>query len=128
MNIEEEAGRTENSVTRKQYSKITIQEVVDSIEMGMSRWFVWQNTPCLLRLQVAARRGFLQGRSCPGPSGKDPGALTRVGTRKLPVLLEPELAAHELKVGRDYLFDLLEVHKLLIRSRRRRAHTTDSRH
>lgn len=54
--------------------------------------------------------------------------LPRLGTRKLLELLEPELASHQIKVGRDYLFDLLAEHKLLIRRRKRRVITTDSRH
>ena len=54
--------------------------------------------------------------------------LPRVGTRKLQQMLAPELAAHRIKVGRDYLFDLLQEHKLLIRQRKRKVYTTDSRH
>jgi transposase InsO family protein len=54
--------------------------------------------------------------------------LPRVGTRKLQEMLAPELAAHQIDVGRDYLFDLLQEHKLLIRQRRRKVYTTDSRH
>jgi transposase InsO family protein len=55
-------------------------------------------------------------------------SLPRLGTRKLLVLLKPELDAHQIKIGRDYLFDLLEEHKLLIRRRKRKVFTTDSRH
>lgn len=55
-------------------------------------------------------------------------ALPRLGTRKLLILLKPELDAHQIKVGRDYLFDLLGEHKLLIRRRKRKVSTTDSRH
>jgi len=40
----------------------------------------------------------------------------------------PLLEAHGIKVGRDYLFDLLGRHKLLIRQRKRKVITTDSRH
>jgi putative transposase len=54
--------------------------------------------------------------------------LPRVGTRKLQELIAPALAAHQIEVGRDYLFDLLAQHKLLIRQRKRKAYTTDSRH
>jgi putative transposase len=54
--------------------------------------------------------------------------LPRLGTRKLHYKLMPLLSQHSLKVGRDYLFDLLEGHKLLIRQRKRKAITTDSRH
>lgn len=55
-------------------------------------------------------------------------SLPRVGTRKLHFLLNQKLKEHQLKVGRDHLFDLLAGYKLLIRSRRRKALTTDSRH
>ena len=54
--------------------------------------------------------------------------LPRVGTRKLQEMIAPTLAAHGIQVGRDYLFDLLARHRLLIRQRKRKAHTTDSRH
>jgi len=54
--------------------------------------------------------------------------LPATGTRKLMHMLQPGLAAHGLQAGRDYLFDLLAVHKLLIRTRKRKIITTDSRH
>ena len=54
--------------------------------------------------------------------------LPRLGTRKLQHLLKPQLISHGIEVGRDYLFDLLEEHRLLIRQRKRRMFTTDSRH
>jgi putative transposase len=54
--------------------------------------------------------------------------LPRLGTRKLHHALQPLLAAHGLQVGRDHLFSLLENHKLLVRQRKKKAFTTDSRH
>jgi transposase InsO family protein len=54
--------------------------------------------------------------------------LPRLGTRKLLVLLRSDLDSHQIRVGRDYLFDLLDEHKLLIRRRKRKVFTTDSRH
>jgi len=54
--------------------------------------------------------------------------LPRTGTRKLHYMLQQKLAEHKLDAGRDYLFDLLAKHRLLIRNRRRNAVTTDSRH
>lgn len=54
--------------------------------------------------------------------------LPRIGTRKLHYLLQSELESHNINVGRDYLFDLLSEHKLLVRQRKRKAITTDSRH
>jgi putative transposase len=55
-------------------------------------------------------------------------SLPRLGTRKLLILLKPDLDAHQIQVGRDYLFDLLEEHNLLIRRRKRKVFTTHSRH
>jgi putative transposase len=55
-------------------------------------------------------------------------SLPRVGTRKLHYMINQRLSEHKLDAGRDYLFDLLERYKLLIRNRRRKAITTNSRH
>jgi len=54
--------------------------------------------------------------------------LPRVGTRKLHFMLKPILASHQIEIGRDYLFNLLADNKLLIRSRKRKAITTNSKH
>ena len=54
--------------------------------------------------------------------------LPQLGTRKLLHMLDPELRSHQIDIGRDALFDLLAAHKLLIRQRKRRMVTTDSRH
>lgn len=54
--------------------------------------------------------------------------LPRLGTRKLHYVLQNKLVSHQISLGRDYLFDLLSEHKLLIRQRKRKAITTDSRH
>jgi putative transposase len=54
--------------------------------------------------------------------------LPRLGTRKMLFLLQPQLESHGIAVGRDYLFDLFDAHKLLIRQRKRKVFTTDSRH
>ena len=55
-------------------------------------------------------------------------SLPKIGTRKLHYLINQKLTEHRLEAGRDYLFDLFARHKLLIRNRRRRIITTDSRH
>lgn len=52
-----------------------------------------------------------------------------VGTRSLHRRLQPLLKDHDIKLGRDKLFDLLAAHQLLIRRRRRKkVYTTDSNH
>jgi transposase InsO family protein len=52
-----------------------------------------------------------------------------MGTRKLHWLLQDFMNAHQIKMGRDALFNLLAENYLLIRRRRRRSMlTTDSRH
>lgn len=55
-------------------------------------------------------------------------SLPRIGTRKLYYMINQKLTEHRLGAGRDYLFDLLARYRLLIRNRRRKAITTDSRH
>lgn len=52
----------------------------------------------------------------------------RIGTRKLYVMLAPVLIEHQVKIGRDKLFDLLSNNHLLIRRRRRNIRTTFSNH
>lgn len=52
----------------------------------------------------------------------------RIGTRKLYVILEQFMLEHQIKMGRDALFDLLSLHHLLIRKRRRKITTTQSNH
>lgn len=52
----------------------------------------------------------------------------RIGTRKLYEMLIPLMMQHQVKIGRDKLFDLLATHHLLIRRRRRNIRTTFSNH
>lgn len=54
--------------------------------------------------------------------------LPRLGTRKLHHQLQPLLQEHDLYIGRDQLFELLSAHRLLIRQRKRKVITTNSRH
>jgi putative transposase len=54
--------------------------------------------------------------------------LPRVGTLKLHEMLSGPLQRHQIKIGRDYLFDLMRQHNLHIRRRKRMVITTDSRH
>lgn len=51
-----------------------------------------------------------------------------IGTRKLLHLLTPKLQEHNIKMGRDQLFDLLRFHGLLVRRRQRKVYTTNSHH
>lgn len=51
-----------------------------------------------------------------------------IGGRKLYCMLQSFLLEHQIKIGRDALFDLLSAHKLLVRKRRRRVATTWSYH
>lgn len=51
-----------------------------------------------------------------------------IGTRKLLFQLAPQLLEHGIKMGRDQLFELLRLHGLLIRRRKRLVKTTDSHH
>ena len=52
----------------------------------------------------------------------------RIGTRKLYEMLTPIMIEHQIKLGRDKLFDLLAANHLLIRRRRRNIRTTFSNH
>ena len=55
--------------------------------------------------------------------------MPRIGTRKLYHMLTETLQGHEIKIGRDKLFDLLEEYGMLVRHRKRRkVCTTDSAH
>ena len=54
--------------------------------------------------------------------------LPATGTLKLYEMLKVPLESHKIKVGRDYLFDLMREHNLNIRRRKRNVVTTDSRH
>ena len=52
----------------------------------------------------------------------------RMGTRKLYEKLQPFMLEHQIKMGRDALFDTLASNKLLVRRRKRRIQTTQSFH
>jgi len=52
----------------------------------------------------------------------------RMGVRKLHELLHLFMQEHSIKMGRDALFDLLSVHRLLVRNRKRHVKTTHSHH
>lgn len=54
--------------------------------------------------------------------------MPRIGTRKLLHMLHPSLEEHGIKMGRDRLYDLLGYYGLLLRYRRRKPYTTDSKH
>ena len=52
----------------------------------------------------------------------------RMGTLKLYDKLQPFMLEHQIKLGRDALFDLLSSNHLLVRKRKRRIQTTQSFH
>jgi putative transposase len=51
-----------------------------------------------------------------------------MGGRKLHELLQPFMLEHQIKMGRDALFNLLQSNYLLVRRRKRRVYTTQSFH
>ncbi len=53
---------------------------------------------------------------------------TRLGIRKLMVLLKPEFDEMGIRIGRDKLIELCRKHGLLLSRMKRSARTTDSRH
>ena len=52
----------------------------------------------------------------------------KIGVRKLQVLLKPILEKHSIKIGRDGLFDLLREFGLLVKLKRYKHYTTQSKH
>ncbi len=52
----------------------------------------------------------------------------RIGARKLFHMMQPFFIDHQIKMGRDALFNLLSKEKLLIRTRIRKVNTTYSGH
>jgi len=51
-----------------------------------------------------------------------------IGTRKLHLMIQDELKSHQVKMGRDKLYDLLAANGLLLRRKKRRVRTTFSTH
>ena len=51
-----------------------------------------------------------------------------IGGRKLYCMLQSFLLEHQIKMGRDALFDLLSANKLLVRKKKRKISTTQSHH
>jgi len=54
--------------------------------------------------------------------------MPRLGTQKLHHMLQHQFTEHGIKLGRDKFYDVLERHGYLLRYRKRRPYTTDSRH
>src|SRR5690554_6726242 len=52
----------------------------------------------------------------------------RMGTRKLYDKLEPFMIEHQIKIGRDALFDLLSANHMLVRKRKRKFQTPQTYH
>ena len=78
---------------------------------------LWRKESCLVKEDVILQEAINIRKDLP-----------RLGTRKLHFVLQNKLISHQISFGRDYLFDLLAEHKLLIRQRKRKVITTDSRH
>jgi len=51
-----------------------------------------------------------------------------MGGRKMFELLQPFFTAHQIKMGRDAFFDLLQANSLLVRRKKRKIYTTQSFH
>jgi transposase InsO family protein len=54
--------------------------------------------------------------------------MPRIGTQKLHYMLGANFKEHGIQIGRDKFYDLLQAHGYLLRYRRRKPYTTDSRH
>lgn len=52
----------------------------------------------------------------------------RIGTRKLYLMIKPELNAIDIKMGRDKLFTILRDNKMLVKKKKNFHKTTDSNH
>jgi len=52
----------------------------------------------------------------------------RVGSKRLYLILKPDLEQHRIKIGRDLFHEILRSNGLLIKKRRNRQKTTNSRH
>jgi putative transposase len=52
----------------------------------------------------------------------------RMGARKLYEMIQPFILEHQIKIGRDALFNMLSANHLLVRKRKRRIQTTNSNH
>ena len=52
----------------------------------------------------------------------------RVGSKKLYLILKSELGRHGIRIGKDKFHEVLRANDLLVKTKRRRPKTTDSRH
>ena len=78
---------------------------------------LWRQENCLVKEDIILQEVIHTRKQLPS-----------LGTRKLHHVLQSRLALHKINIGRDYLNDLLAEHNLLIRRRKRKIITTDSRH
>lgn len=88
---------------------------------GISRQAYYQNNWGLLSSSLEEEMVLIQVRDIRSRH-------RRMGTRKLYEMLQPFLLEHQIKIGRDALFDLLSDNHLLVRRRKRRIQTTNSYH
>jgi putative transposase len=59
---------------------------------------------------------------------KERGVAKRVGSKRLYLILKPDLVQHGIKIGRDLFHEVLRINGFLIKKRRNRQKTTNSRH
>ena len=52
----------------------------------------------------------------------------RVGSKRLHLILKPDLERHDIKIGRDLFHEVLRSNDLLVTKRKNRQRTTNSRH
>ena len=89
---------------------------------------VWRDKTSLLRIFATCGAYIHCAHDRLNPRKRNRQEIPYLGTRKLIYMMEPKLIEHQIKMGRDQLFDLLRFHGLLIRCRKRIARTTDSNH
>ena len=100
-------------------SKLSVDQLCDAAQMSRQNYYKRrrvrqrQQIDEQLALELVRRERWRQ---------------PKLGGRKLLYLIEPELRAAGVMIGRDRFFRLLKQHELLIERRRRTARTTDSRH
>lgn len=89
--------------------------------LGMSRQAYYQNSWKIIDTTIAEELVLQQVKEIRKNH-------RRMGTRKLYEMLQSFMLEHQIKIGRDALFNLLSANHLLVRKRKRRIQTTNSCH